>query len=199
MLTFTEHIKMTFFEFYQQGGSISEKGRTHDYIKQWYSPEFTPRRDEHLTIVELGVFRGDGVRLFKDWFHNARIVGIDPLVDGIFKQNVAQSTQEELLIHKDIEFIFKDAYTTEVVNMFEDESIDYLIDDGPHTIESQLWSIEHYFPKIKKGGTIIVEDIQDIHRDREAFNTVAERLNAGIEIKEKVGGKFDSVLVVIRK
>lgn len=190
---------MTFFEFYQNGGAISEKGKTHDYIRQWYCPEFTPRREEALTIVELGVFRGDGVRLFKDWFHNARVVGIDPLIDGSFKAGVPQSTQAELLVHKDIEFIFKDAYDMEVVNMFEDESIDYLIDDGPHTIESQLWCIEHYFPKIKKGGTILIEDVQDIGRDRKEFHEIAARLKVNAEIKENVGGKFDSVLVIIRK
>lgn len=190
---------MTFFDFYVQGGSVSEKGQTHDYIRQWYSPEFTPRRGEQLTIVELGVFRGDGVRLFKDWFYNARVVGIDPLVNGSFKAGVPQSTQEELLVHKDIEFIFKDAYTMEVANMFEDESIDYLLDDGPHTIESQLWAIEHYFPKIKKGGTILIEDVQDIQQDAKAFHEIAAKLGVGAEIKTTVGGKFDSVLVVMRK
>jgi hypothetical protein len=190
---------MTFFEFYVKNGSISEKGITHDYIRQWYSPEFTPRKDEHLTIVELGVFRGDGVRLFKDWFQNARVVGIDPLVEVSFGAGVSQSTQEELLVHKDIEFIFKDAYTLEVVNMFEDESIDYLIDDGPHTLDSQLWGIEYYFPKIKKGGVIVVEDIQDIHASRKDFQDLATRLNVGIEIIENTNRKFDSVLVIIRK
>ena len=190
---------MTFFDFYEKGGAISEKGRTHDYIRQWYSPEFTSRKDEPLTIVELGVFRGDGVRLFKDWFQNARVIGIDPLINGSFKTGVPQSTQEELLVHKDIEFIFKDAYTSEVVNMFEDESIDYLLDDGPHTLDSQMWAIEYYLPKIKKGGTIVVEDIQDINASKKDFQDLATRLHVGIEIIENTERKFDSVLVIIRK
>lgn len=190
---------MTLFDFYVQGGSVSDKGTTHDYIKQWYSPEFTPRKDENLTIVEVGVFRGDGVRLIKDWFDNARVIGIDPLINGSFKAGVPQSTQAELLVHDDIQFIFKDAYDLEVVEMFEDESIDYLIDDGPHTVETQLWCIENYLPKIKKGGTIVVEDIQDLKNDRHKFEELAKKLNVNIEILDNVGKKFDSVLIIIRK
>ena len=72
---------MTFEEFFKTNRCESDKGSTHDYINKWYCPEFTPKQNDKLTIVEIGIYRGDFVKLMRKWFVNSRIVGIDPLVE----------------------------------------------------------------------------------------------------------------------
>ena len=42
-------------EFYKSTGEASDKGTTHQYIYSFYSNEFTPKRNDELTIVEIGV------------------------------------------------------------------------------------------------------------------------------------------------
>jgi hypothetical protein len=44
-----------------------------------------------------------------------------------------------------------------------DNSIDFIIEDGSHRIEDQLYVVENWTKKLKTGGTLIIEDIQDIN------------------------------------
>ena len=47
----------------------------------------------------------------------------------------------------------------EALQRFEDGSIDLLHIDGNHEYESVKKDFEKWFPKLKKGGTILVHDI----------------------------------------
>lgn len=145
---------MTFAEFYESFEIKSDKGTTHDYIDGYYSNEFTPIRNNKLKILEIGVHRGPSMKLLRDWFINSEIIGIDPFYD------LPETMADDIRKMGDIKIIEADAYTQDVLDMFEDDSIDYLIDDGPHTIDSQIYSIKNWFSKVKSGGKLIIEDIQ---------------------------------------
>ena len=47
----------------------------------------------------------------------------------------------------------------EALDLYKDNTFDYIIDDGPHTLESQKFTIEKWIKKLKSGGKIIIEDI----------------------------------------
>jgi hypothetical protein len=68
---------MTFSDFYSTTFPQSDKGIEHDYIDGWYSSEFSSIRNNNLTIVEIGIQKGYSLNLFKKWFINSKIVGID--------------------------------------------------------------------------------------------------------------------------
>ena len=64
------------------------------------------------------------------------------------------------------DFYQGDAYNGGSVSLFCNEcaeGFDVIIDDGPHSLPSQLFAIEHYYPMVKMGGILIIEDIQDIN------------------------------------
>ena len=145
---------MTFAEFYEVSEIKSDKGTTHDYINGYYSEEFTLKRNDKLKILEIGVHRGPSMKLLRDWFINSEITGIDPFY------NLPEGMADDIRKMGDIQIIEADAYTQDVLDMFENDSIDYLIDDGPHTIDSQIYSIKNWFSKVKLGGKLIIEDIQ---------------------------------------
>jgi hypothetical protein len=192
---------MTLSEFYKNGLNDykSYKGTVHDYIDGWYNKEFTPVRNENLTIVEIGIDAGFSLRLFGEWFLNSKIIGID---NGV-TPSAANYNQwiNEVTNIPNTEVILSNAYTQECIDMFEDNSIDYLIDDGPHTIESQLYCIENWFPKIKKGGTLIVEDVDKIDNVRGLIDNACNKINASYEIIDLRANKnrIDDVLIIIRK
>jgi hypothetical protein len=192
---------MTLSEFYKNGLNDykSDKGTVHDYIDGWYNKEFTPVRNENLTIVEIGIDAGFSLRLFGEWFLNSKIIGID---NGV-TPSAANYNQwiNEVTNIPNTEVILSNAYTQECIDMFEDNSIDYLIDDGPHTIESQLYCIENWFPKIKKGGTLIVEDVDKIDNVRGLIDNACNKINASYEIIDLRANKnrIDDVLIIIRK
>lgn len=163
---------MTFEEHYNNTGKSSDKGTVHQYIYSFYSNEFTPKKDDELTIVEIGINKGDSMILLRDWFINSKIFGIDN------KNEMTDEYVNKVNSIERINVIYRDAYDNETCNLFEDESIDYLIDDGPHSVESQIKCVQQWLPKIKKGGKLIIEDIQKFDRDKIKF----DELNIPYEI-----------------
>ena len=64
------------------------------------------------------------------------------------------------------------------------DRLDIVIDDGQHTLESQLECIDLYLPKLNKGGVLIIEDVQDAsHFEKfiEASEKVSEDDNDDVE------------------
>lgn len=56
-----------------------------------------------------------------------------------------------------------DAYKEEYVReRFGGKEFDFLLDDGPHTLESQEKFIELYSSLLSDSGILIIEDMQDI-------------------------------------
>jgi hypothetical protein len=187
---------MTFSEFYEASDFKSDKGTTHDYINGYYSNEFTSKRNDKLKILEIGVHRGTSMKLLREWFINSEIIGIDPFGDGL-----PEGIADEIRNIGNITIIQDDGYTQNVLDMFEDNSIDYLIDDGPHTLDSQLFAIEYWFKKVKVGGTMIIEDIQKLDRDKEKIDELCFKLGLSYEIIDLRNNKnrYDDVLLIFKK
>lgn len=141
---------MTLQELYIKQGARTDKGSTHDYIAGYYEKEFSNSKDKDIKILEIGVHRGPSLILWKEWFTNSEVIGIDN-----------EDLYEGPRVYDDL--IIDDAYSDEVINKFSDNYFDYIIDDGPHTLESQIISATKWIHKIKSGGKLIIEDIQSIH------------------------------------
>jgi hypothetical protein len=125
----------------------SDKGTYHDYINSYYRYEFSGKRKSFVNLLEIGLLEGGSMRLWVDWFKYGKMYGIDVIdinIDGA-------------IIHSN-----SDAYTNTTSSKFKDCFFDYIIDDGPHTLESQILAIQHWLPKLKIGGKLIIEDVQSM-------------------------------------
>jgi hypothetical protein len=138
----------------------------HKYISNYYATEFEDKREQSLLLVELGVRDGADLSLFADWLCASRIVGIDtkPMVkyaptEEDCKQSGKGKYDVEFDELKNFEFMQMNAYTLDTVNKFNDETIDYLIDDATHFVNDQIKCLSLYYPKIKKSGKVILEDV----------------------------------------
>ena len=185
---------MTFAEFYESFETKSDKGTTHDYINGYYSNEFTSIRNNKLKILEIGVHRGPSMKLLRDWFINSEIIGIDPFYD------LPKTMADAIRKMGDIKIIEAHAYTQDVLNMFEANSIDYLIDDGPHTIDSQIYSVKNWFNKVKSGGKLIIEDIQS-NSDLNKLIDEVHNLNYAYKVFDltKNKNRYDDIILEIVK
>ena len=117
--------------------------------------------------VEIGVAYGKSLILVEHHYglDMEEITGIDLINHGVDKilngANVAYGDS--------VDFSFT----------YDDETIDTLFIDGDHTYEGVKKDIEAWYPKVKKGGTIIFHDYQ---RDK-----VHEGVQQAVdEIKDKL-------------
>ena len=139
------------------GWPTTDKGLFHDYLEAYYTEEFA--NPERVTsVLEIGVQNGGSLILWHEWFTNAKIVGID-IMDACLNNYKEASLGREF---PRIEIIIADGYDKSVVGPHKDNSYDYIIDDGPHSIESMKIAIELWMPKVRQGGKLIIEDVQSV-------------------------------------
>lgn len=140
----------------REGVHITDKGTVHDYIDVYYGIEFEDKRESVTDILEIGVFYGGSLIMWHKWFHNANIEGIENQWESLkmFEQVCGDSDYPRINIH------IGDAYDKKIANSFEDNTYDYIIDDGPHTLESMKDAITLYMRKLKDGGKMVIEDVQ---------------------------------------
>jgi cephalosporin hydroxylase len=139
------------------GWPTTDKGSFHDYLEAYYTEEFA-NPERVMSVLEIGVQNGGSLILWHEWFTNAKIVGID-IMDACLNNYKEASLGREF---PRIEIIIADGYDKSVIDQHKDNSYDYIIDDGPHSIESMKIAIELWMPKVKKGGKLIIEDVQSV-------------------------------------
>jgi hypothetical protein len=143
----------------------------------FYNRVFNGKRSRPIRIAEIGVFRGGSLRLWRDWFYHANVIGLDldtsslPEIDGV-----------ELLQ-------VKTAYDISVWDNLGRFNV--IIDDGSHVKEHQAFCLTALRKYVLPGGIIIVEDIQPY-----AFAAISKL--PGVEIfKGEYGG--DDVIAYWRQ
>lgn len=162
----------------------SDKGSVHSYISDYYEEALKPYRHTAKSILEIGVLNGASTRLWREYFINAGIVGID-----ITPQQPEPG----------IAYICGDAYHNDTILLFE-QQFDVIIDDGPHTLESQLYFILHWYSKLKPGGLMVVEDIQS-DSDAVRLITLAQQKDYQAKLIDlrHIKGRYDDLILEIKK
>lgn len=181
---------MNFEQFYEVSEPKTDKGLYHNYISGYYSNEFTPLKDEPIRLLEIGILRGESTKLFRDWFTKAELWALD--------NNAAGGGIFDIT---NVNILWEDAYSDEIVSRFDNDYFDYVIDDGPHTLESQQLAIVKWLPKIKSGGKLIIEDIFDFSYVDVLKNTGDTNMIKEFKLFDlrESKGRFDDVIIEITK
>lgn len=135
----------------------SDKSRDdHSYVKL-YNMIFANIRHSITNITEIGISHGQSIQAWFRYFPNSDIHGFDVRWYG---EDIVKNNLEHLKprVHSHIVDILDDN-----VNMtelgFMPESMDIIIDDGPHTVSAQEGFLKKLFVCLKPGGYYIIEDI----------------------------------------
>ena len=137
----------------KDGGT--DKDTFHSYIEM-YEQFLSPLIDKPALVAEVGIQYGGSMLLWQDYLPKANFIYLDN-VDAI------HSKVYDNLDSKRSTLLFEDAYTQEAatkVKKLAREGIDFIIDDGPHTLESQCKFLSLYLPLLAKGGMAVIEDVQ---------------------------------------
>ena len=167
---------------------LTDKHTTHSYIPI-YEHLFSKIRETCTGILEIGVQTGGSMKLWNGYFPNAIVYGID--------SDIYQNRYREFAPR--VRLIQADAYTRECASTFSDESLDVVIDDGPHTLSSMRDVLALYYRTIKPGGYLIIEDVQDInwiHEIKQCADPVAKWT---VIDRRSIKGRYDDILITVQK
>jgi 23S rRNA U2552 (ribose-2'-O)-methylase RlmE/FtsJ len=115
-----------------------------------YERHFSKFRGKKVTIVEIGVFQGGSLQMWRDYFGpDATIWGID--IDPNCKTLEEKDTHILIGSQEDPEFL------NSIVAKIG--PIDLLIDDGGHTQNQQIVTLDVLFNHIKEDGVFLCEDV----------------------------------------
>jgi len=152
----------------------------------FYCHLFGPIREDVENVLEIGVFTGGGMFLWKKYFPNIkRMIAIDCTKDiPAFKDNIldlnlsncSDDAYYERYKSSDgiIDIFIMDAYDDRSVSVikeeFRDIDMDIIIDDGPHSVSSWKYFMDHY-DSLSQNGILIIEDIhQPLIKELRGYN-----------------------------
>ncbi len=124
-----------------------------------YDAIFASRRDDHLQIMEIGINtvtspEGGSLRMWKEYFPNAEIYGLDVMPEKAFTEDRIRVFTG---LQGDAEFLDRVVAQT--------GPLDYVVDDGSHCSCDHIASFAALWPHITPGGWYIIEDCASIFND----------------------------------
>lgn len=115
-----------------------------------YDRHFSRFRGTDVHIVEIGVFQGGSLQMWKQYFGpNSKIFGIDINADC----KKLEEEQIKIFIGDQEDRTFLKELTKMILR------IDILIDDGGHTMKQQINTFEEMFSYIDDNGVYLCEDL----------------------------------------
>src|SRR6476660_10139612 len=116
-----------------------------------YDPILAPWVDKEAKLLEIGVRKGGSLRLWRDYFPQGIIVGIDLRLPKHFVPGERIQVFEGNQTDK--------AFLSEVANKTAPEGFDIIIDDASHIGQLTRTAFWHLFDNhLKRGGLYAIED-----------------------------------------
>jgi hypothetical protein len=128
----------------------SGKGSNWHNYTEVYAQYFAPLKDKPLKFLEIGIFEGNGVKLWESYFKNGELHFIDITFNRV--KYFSKRSHYHLADQENAEDLKRVMKTT-------GGNFDLIIDDGGHTMNQQYVSFMTLFPYLKNGGMYIVEDL----------------------------------------
>jgi len=179
----------------------TDKNTTHSYLSL-YETFFAPRRYSSQNVLEVGIggggdCNGGSIKLWRDYFPEATIYALDIIPfqqvwDGI-------KGDYRIRLYTSVDAYDESFVQREFVN--KGSKFDVLIDDGPHTLDSQKQFIRLYAPLLAEGGVLVIEDIQSIDWFEELRQVVPEELKPFVQTYDlrENKGRYDDLVFAIQK
>lgn len=164
----------------------TDKNCVHSYVDNVYEELFKDIRYSTKKLLEIGIEGGGSLFMWRDYFPNAEIFGIDE------KSNNQLKNRERIKTFKG------DAYEKSMVD-FVGNNFDIIIDDGPHTLKSILFVVKEYINKLAPNGILIIEDFQDFDWTNIVRRKLKNDFEADVRDLRRIKGRYDDILMVIRK
>ena len=171
----------------------TDKNTTHSYLPL-YENLLKEKKDTAQIVMEIGICNGGSIKLWRDYFQQATVYGADIMHWDYVWEELKNDPRIKLMTSTD-------AYHPDVIATIKDVKFDFIIDDGPHTLDSMIVFVKEYSQLLSDKGILILEDVQDFYWFDTLVENTPEHLKQFIEIYDLRGnkGRYDDLVFVIKK
>jgi cephalosporin hydroxylase len=174
----------------------TDKNTIHSYL-DLYQQLLFHRKETAKNVLEVGIYYGGSIKLWSDFFTNATVYGLDIMHIDYVWDGIQNNDKIKLYTSSDAydEYFFIRTF----LNM--GGKFDFLLDDGPHTIESMVKFIQLYSNLLSDDGILIIEDVQSIDWIPTLMNAVPDHLKQYIYCYDLRPNKnrYDDIVFTIDK
>jgi hypothetical protein len=176
--------------------SRSDKNTIHSYLPL-YEKLLTSKKETAKRVLEVGIWRGGSIKLWKDFFTNAVVHGVDIIDINTVWSEIKNN--RGIVLHTSTNAYDSDFVTTNFLN--QNIKFDFLLDDGPHTLESMKQFIRLYSQVMADDGILIIEDVQAWEWIDVLKNEVPEHLKEFVNVYDLRPNKarYDDIVFTIDK
>jgi len=174
----------------------TDKNTTHSYIPL-YQELLKGKKETAKNVLEVGIYNGGSIKLWSEFFTNATTYGID--ISSI--DNVWDEIKNKNNIKLYTSYDAYDEHTFKLNFLCKGIKFDFLLDDGPHTLESMLKFIKLYSQIMTDDGILIIEDVQDYKWIDILKLAVPNNLQKYIKVYDlrQNKGRYDDIVFTIDK
>lgn len=128
--------------------NADKSSRFHNYLD--FYEEMLPGRDFTGRLLEIGIMDGLSMRMWREYYPHAEIVGID-----IYNKDHLYNSDWN--VPESVKMLELDG--TKKEHMAPLGMFDIIIDDGSHYMRDQQKSLKVLYPQLNPGGLYIIEDL----------------------------------------
>jgi len=152
-----------------------------------YKRFFSGIKNEKITFLELGIFRGESLLLWENYFSNGTIVGVDIHASGVANKSSRIFEFEGYQQDKDfLDTVARDAAP---------EGFDVIIDDASHIGDISKITFWHLFDNhLKPGGIYVIEDWRTGYWDKWVDGAQYKKAKESNMIRPCIHGCVDTCL-----
>ena len=174
--------------------SRTDKNTIHSYLPL-YQQLLISKKETAKNVLEVGIHAGGSIKLWNDFFTNANVYGIDIIA------NVSEhiKNNDKIILHTSSDAYSYDFFMTHFLN--KNIKCDFILDDGPHTLESMKQFIKLYSQIMTDDGIVIIEDVQSWDWIDILKNEVPEDLKQFVRVYDlrPIKNRYDDIVFTIDK
>jgi glutaredoxin-related protein len=181
----------------------TDKNTTHSYLGL-YQELLVSKKDTAKNVLEIGI--GDGnqgisdggsIKLWHEFFINATVYALDiKNIDSVWNgiKNI-----DRITLYTSINAYDENIFNNYLMN--KNIKFDFMIDDGPHTLDSMKQFIKLYSQLMTDDGILIIEDVQSWDWIEILKNEVPDNLKKFIKVYDLRPNKnrYDDIVFTINK
>ncbi len=176
---------------------LTDKNTLHSYVNV-YEDMFDSLRYTAKNILEIGMGLGGSIMVWRNYFINAHIYGIDTCnLADIHSQSIKNDYHITLFPNTNgynDQFI-RDNFTNKNIKF------DMVLDDASHTLEDIIYFIIKYLPLLSDNGIMVIESIKKMEWIEILKLIVPDEFKKNIQIYDlrHIKNRYDDVLFVVNK